>query len=160
MIYTFVWKSRAPPYVHFFGWLLLRDCIQCQANLYHKNILDDATCELCHQAPETSDHLIFHCTIARQFWDHLGWRDQPFPPITELWNMPRPANVSPLHFNTLLLLSCWNIWNPRHDVVFRPQASCLRWLLSSCKEACRLWGCRLRAQDRVLTDTWCNLFTM
>jgi hypothetical protein len=72
-IYIFVWKSRAPPRVRFFGWLLLKDRIQSHANLYRKNIVDDATSELCHQAPETSHHLIFHCNIARQFWDHLGW---------------------------------------------------------------------------------------
>lgn len=60
----------------------------------------------------------------------------------------------------LLLLSCWHIWNHRHDVLFRHQPLCLRRLLSSCKEACRLWSCRLRDQERVLTDTRCNLFSM
>lgn len=159
-IYPFVWQSRAPHRVRFFGWLLLQDRIQCRANLYHRNILEDDICELCHQAAENSEHLIFHCTVAKQFWDHIGYRGLPLPLITELWDMPRPPTVPPRQYNTFLLLCCWNIWNHRHDVVFRQQAPCLRRLLSSCKQAARLWGCCLRPQDRNIVDVWCHLFTM
>lgn len=159
-IYPFVWKSRAPPRVCFFGWLLLKERIQCRANLHRKNILDDDICELCRQNPETVDHLIFHCSVAAQFWNHVRCQGMPLPAIPELWNMPRPAAVPPQHFNTFLLLCCWNIWNHRHDVVFRQQNPCLRRLLTSCKQAARLWSCRLRPHERQIADVWCQIFTM
>lgn len=159
-IYPFVWQSRAPHRVRFFGWLLLKDRIQCRANLYHKNVLDNDICELCQLATESSEHLIFQCTVARQFWEHLGFQGLPLPLVTELWNMPRPPAVPPQHYSTFLLLCCWNIWNHRHDVVFRHQAPSLSRLLSSCKQAARLWSCRLRQQDRNISDVWCHLFTM
>jgi hypothetical protein len=60
----------------------------------------------------------------------------------------------------MILLCCWQIWNHRHDVVFRQLQPSLPRLLHACKEACRLWSCRLRPQDRVYTDFWCNLFVM
>ena len=73
---------------------------------------------------------------------------------------PRPPTIPPKHFNTMLLLCCWNIWNHRHDVVFRHQQPSLRRLLAACKEAARLWGCRLRQRDRHLVDVWCQMFVM
>jgi len=57
-IYNYVWTSRAPTRVRFFGWLLMRGRLQCRANLYYKHVVDNDTCELCRQEPETSDHLI------------------------------------------------------------------------------------------------------
>jgi len=78
-IYNYVWTSRAPTRVRFFGWLLMRGRLQCRANLYYKHVLDDDICELCRQQPETSDHLIFHCTVAKEFWNHLGFQGLPLP---------------------------------------------------------------------------------
>jgi len=160
-IYNYVWTSRAPTRVRFFGWLLMLGRLQCRANLYYKHVLDDDICELCRQQPETSDHLIFHCTVAKEFWNHLGFQGNlPLPSTKQLWDMPRPPTKPPKHFNTMLLLCCWNIWNHRHDVVFRHQQPSLRRLLAACKEAARLWGCRLRQRDRHLVDVWCQMFVM
>ncbi|TVU08333.1 hypothetical protein EJB05_41734, partial [Eragrostis curvula] len=59
--FEFVWHNRAPPRVQFFGWLLVQERIQCKTNLLQKTIVDDAKCEVCSSADETSDHLIFEC---------------------------------------------------------------------------------------------------
>ena len=160
MIDNFVWKSRAPPRVRFFGWLLLHERIQCRANLHNKHVLDDDICELCGQSAETCDHLIFQCTVARSFWNHLGWRDLSIPPVNRLWELPRPAEVPSKLFSTMILLCCWQIWNHRHDVVFRQQQPCLRQLLATAKEACRLWSCHLKVEDRWIVDKWCAMFVM
>jgi len=71
-IYGFVWKSHAPPCVKFFGWLLLKERVRCKINLHKKHVMDSDTCELCGQAPECYDHLIFQCTVARAFWNQPG----------------------------------------------------------------------------------------
>lgn len=36
--FKFVWSSRAPPKVRFFGWLLLHDRLQCRSNLIKKHM--------------------------------------------------------------------------------------------------------------------------
>jgi hypothetical protein len=156
----FVWNNRAPPRVRFFGWLLLNNRIQCRSNLFMKHILEDDICELCGNAVETADHLIFHCPVSSQFWSHIGWAEQDVPQVADLWQMTRPAHIPAKHFSMMILLCCWQIWNHRHDVVFRHQQPSLSRLLHSCKEACRLWSSRLRPQDRSYADLWCNLFVM
>jgi hypothetical protein len=40
-------------------------------------------------------HLIFHCTVAKEFWNHLGWHSLPIPGVNQLWEMPRPPGVPP-----------------------------------------------------------------
>jgi hypothetical protein len=156
----FVWLNKAPPRVRFFGWLLINNRIQCRANLFIKNILDDDVCELCGAAAETADHLIFRCQVASQLWSHVGWDENQLPHVTNLWEFERPQHIPSRHFSMMILLCCWQIWNHRHDVVFRQLQPSLPRLLHACKEACRLWSCRLRPQDRVYTDFWCNLFVM
>ncbi|TVU41193.1 hypothetical protein EJB05_14692, partial [Eragrostis curvula] len=56
--------------------LLLTGRIQCKSNLYMKNIVDADTCELCNRAIETQDHLLFHCSVAQQFWQRAGLHDR------------------------------------------------------------------------------------
>ena len=157
---SFVWRNRAPPRVRFFGWLLVNNRIQCRYNLHLKHVLDDDICQLCGNAAETADHLIFRCLVPSAFWNHIGWTGVNLPEPTHLWEMPRPPHIPAKHFLMIILLCCWQIWNHRHDVVFRHQQPCLSRLLYSCRETCRLWSSRLRSQDRSIADHWCNLFVM
>ncbi|KAK1686739.1 hypothetical protein QYE76_047587 [Lolium multiflorum] len=73
---SFVWDNAAPSRVHFFGWLLVHATILSRASLLKKGILSaNGARFLIYQAPEdTTTHLIFGCTIARQFWAKVGER--------------------------------------------------------------------------------------
>jgi hypothetical protein len=113
--YEFVWRNNAPPRVKFFGWLLVQGRIHCKANLLKKHIIEDDSCDLCAQSPESCDHLLFGCLAARSFWRHLGWDPTSLPSAENLWVMPRPDHIPKELFSTLVLLCCWNIWNHRHD---------------------------------------------
>ena len=146
------------PRVKFFGWLLLQERIQCRANLAKKNILDSDTRELCGQSAENCDHLVFHCPVANSFWTHLGLDSTSLPQVHRLWKMRRPDHIPQVLFSTMILLCCWQLWNHRHDVVFRQQQPSLSRLLATCKAACRLWSCRLRSQDKWVVDYWCDKF--
>ncbi|RLN27672.1 hypothetical protein C2845_PM05G02270 [Panicum miliaceum] len=70
--YEFVWCNRAPPRTQFFTWLLVQERIQCRVNLLMKNIILDATCEVCQEAPEDCDHLVFRCPFSAAVWATLG----------------------------------------------------------------------------------------
>ena len=44
-----------------FVWLLTKNRIHCREALARKNILDDATCEVCKAAVESADHIFSEC---------------------------------------------------------------------------------------------------
>jgi hypothetical protein len=157
-VFSFVWKSKAPQRVKFFAWLLLQDRIQNRCNLLKKHIVDNSTCELCKVAPETSEHLIFHCPVANQLWTLVLGSPMSFPPINELWNLSRPPSLPPKHYNTFVLLCCWCIWNHRHDVVFRQMRPCLQRLSTACRQTCHLWACRLKNEDSTIPNHWSSVF--
>jgi hypothetical protein len=154
--YEFVWRNYAPPRVKFFGWLLVQGRVHCKANLLKKHIVEDDSCDLCSQSSESCDHLFFVCPVARSFWSHLGWDPSLLPSVESLWEIPCPDHIPKELFSTLVLLCCWNIWNHRHDVVFRHLAPSLQRLLASCKATCRDWSCRLSVKD-VKYSRQCNL---
>ncbi|WVZ67745.1 hypothetical protein U9M48_016786 [Paspalum notatum var. saurae] len=63
----FIWKSRAPPRVQFFGWLALRGRLHCRVNLVVKEVVPDDVCAACREEPETTAHILFECRFAAQF---------------------------------------------------------------------------------------------
>jgi len=115
---TFVWRNRAPPRVQFFAWLLTRQRLNCRTNLRGKNLLDDTSCELCASGEEDCHHLILSCPFANQAWQALGM-DATLGDVAKLWALPRPATIPTRHFDSFVLLICWNLWKHRNDVIFR-----------------------------------------
>jgi hypothetical protein len=59
--HAFVWRNFAPSKVRFFGWLLVKSRIQCQANLLRKGILAraDSGCLICAAPLGTVSHIVF-----------------------------------------------------------------------------------------------------
>jgi hypothetical protein len=57
--------------VKFFGWLLAQDRVPTHTSLLKKGILEPskAICPICRSLEETSAHLFYGCSFARQFWE-------------------------------------------------------------------------------------------
>ncbi|CAN6371657.1 unnamed protein product [Urochloa humidicola] len=149
--------NRAPPRVQFFAWLLVQERIQCRANLMKKNIVDDAKCELCNHEAETCDHIIFTYPFARQAWGILGV-DISTANVRVLWELPHPATVPAKHFDSYLLLVCWQLWKHRNDAVFNRALPSMRRLGMTCKEDAMLWSLRWPQEDRLIAESWCQKF--
>lgn len=158
--YAFIWHSYAPPKVKFFGWLLVQQRLHCKVNLFHKQMIQDQTCELCKAAPEDAEHLFTGCSVAQAFWSHLGWSSDDLPSMISPWEVRPPEHIPSNCSSTLLLLCFWEIWKHRHEVVFRGQEPILTRLLLSCKSQSRLWSCRLVPGQAAVVDSWCALFSM
>ena len=68
----FIWHNKAPPRVQLFMWLVQKGRIQCKTNLYKKHIIDSPACSICGAMEETTEHLLFGCVKATEFWEALG----------------------------------------------------------------------------------------
>lgn len=106
--YHFIWHSHAPPKVKSFWWLLVQQRLHCKVNLFHKNMIQDQTCELCKTSPEDAQHLVTDCPVARSFWLHMGWDSSELPQVTSPWNTQLPEHL-PKECSATLLLCFWEI---------------------------------------------------
>ena len=120
-------KTKAPPKVKFFMWLVLHRRIWTANRRLRHGLQDSDDCNLCSQASETCDHLFVGCVTTRQLWYRLllplGLQD--LTPLTEeslgIWWLRQrewlSADSRP-PFDTLLLLITWTIWKERNNRVF------------------------------------------
>ncbi|CAN6206059.1 unnamed protein product [Urochloa humidicola] len=153
----FVWKNKAPPRVQFFAWLLVQERIHCRTNLLKKNIVQDASCEICSHA-EDPDHIIFQCPLAVQVWAALGINTSGCT-VRTLWTVPRPTTVPAKHYSTFLLLVSWHLWKHRNAVVFNQETASHACFWRDCNEDAKLWCYRWQPSDRAIAETWCSLFS-
>jgi hypothetical protein len=148
---SFVWESFAPSKAKFFAWLLMRARIQSRAALLRRHILtaDEAGCEICGEALETADHIMFGCPFAKNFWSAVGWPLPESAHVELLHSYAAPIAFGKSAASTMTILLCWNLWKHRNGVVFRHDQPCLTRLLRACREDAGLWRARL---PRAITD--------
>ena len=65
---TKIWKSRAPATCKFFSWLAAKRRCWTSDRLQRRLLPHPAACPFCDQEPETIDHLLLGCVLARQVW--------------------------------------------------------------------------------------------
>jgi mannosylglycoprotein endo-beta-mannosidase len=75
-----IWRSRAPYSCKFFAWLISRNRCWTADRLQRRGLPAPASCPLCNQEPETIQHLLLGCVVAREVWTwalsrwgKLGW---------------------------------------------------------------------------------------
>lgn len=123
-----VWHNHAPPWVKFFTWLLVHSRIQCKPNLENKTLLDENQCDICHTDSEAVDHIFLECPFVRQFRSSQLVSLTNNPRAATFWELHRPPQLPALHYSTVVLLCCWQIWKHRHDIAFcsmEPSLPCL-----------------------------------
>jgi hypothetical protein len=153
---SFVWQSRAPSRVKFFGWLLSLRRIQTRDTLLRKNILraDECGCPLCPATLETAQHLVIGCPFAQRFWASVG---APFDAdftigivLSDACWPGLPAGSA----STFILLCCWQLWKHRNGVVSDSNTPSLHTLRRRCREDAALWLHRLPAARQADVEDW------
>lgn len=122
-----LWRSKALPRVKFFFWLAIHRRLWTAERRWRHGLQDDSACVLCAQEPETIDHLLIGCMVARQLWFALltALGLQSLAPadsmdVVDWWLTSRAevtADSRPVLDSVVLLIS-WCIWKERDNRTF------------------------------------------
>jgi len=138
-----------------FAWLLVQERIQCRANLLKKNVVQDATCEVCRAGVEDCDHLLFRCPFSSSVWTSLHV-DTAGCSVRHLWCVPRPDAMLEKYYNCFIFLICWQLWKHRNGVIFQSLDPSLTRFWADCIEEAKLWPSRWPRADRCVAEAWCQ----
>ncbi|XP_010490159.1 PREDICTED: uncharacterized protein LOC104767890 [Camelina sativa] len=121
-----VWRTKASPKVQHFLWRCLSNCLSVAKNLSHRHLSRDNSCVRCPHEAESTNHLLFQCTYARQVWAL-----SPIPaPSGGEWSNSLYANM----FFVLNAASLypqrddldkdvpwvlWRLWKSRNELIFK-----------------------------------------
>jgi hypothetical protein len=61
-----VWKAAVPPKVKFFFWMELHGRLWTADRRHRHGLQQNASCALCDQEDETTDHLLLSCVTGAQ----------------------------------------------------------------------------------------------
>ena len=67
-----LWSLNIPPKLKIFAWRACCNILPTKVNLCHRGVIEDATCEACQLGEETSGHMFWECTKARDTWTSMG----------------------------------------------------------------------------------------
>ncbi|KAJ0923638.1 putative RNA-directed DNA polymerase [Helianthus annuus] len=164
MVNNFEWNSWVPRKVNIFGWRTAIDRLPTRAALARRNISMASTCcPLCGEGEETIQHLLTECMVSSVTWQMVsGWIG--IPPIyafttEDLFrvhkNLSGPPKMKKL-VQAIIIISCWNIWKLRNNVIFSGNRVDVSRLLAEIKSTSFLWV-RNRAKMQSLEwSDWCS----
>ncbi|XP_058746522.1 uncharacterized protein LOC131619446 [Vicia villosa] len=67
-------RNLARPRALFTTWMLCHGRLPTKDRLTRFGFIQDSICSLCHNAPESNDHLFFNCRIVKDIWQAiLDW---------------------------------------------------------------------------------------
>ncbi len=111
-----IWKSKVPPRVAFFVWIVAKGKILTMDNLRKRGICLVEWCCLCKKSGESPEHLLLHCSYAQALWSFA------FSLFGISWVMP--AQITDL-------LTSWmgGFAKSRAALVWGEVPHCVMWLL-------------------------------
>lgn len=126
-----LWKTRAPNKCHLFFWLVVHNRCWTSDRLQRHNLRNDVPRALCAQSPEQLDHLLIGCVYSREVWFRVlrkyDWHQ--FAPNSDALLIPwwlatrkRICKERRKAFDSIVVLTAWNIWLQRNTRVFRQQS--------------------------------------
>jgi ribonuclease HI len=115
------WSAKVPPKVRIFAWKLAQNGLATNSNRKSRNLIRDATCQICGRAEETGHHAVVCCTKAfalrqemRRHW--LLHDEQQFRFTGPDWHLILLASIDDdLKAKTLLLF--WRAWHLRNNAI-------------------------------------------
>nr|KAJ0221738.1 hypothetical protein LSAT_V11C200067050 [Lactuca sativa] len=117
-----VWNPLVPDKVNILAWRVCHGKFPCMVNLFNLGISSTNVCKLCHEAPESEDHIFMGCLISSEVWSHVcrWWRALDLSPSScrELLDCKNRLNghqrLKEL-YEAIMLVFMWVIWRFRNS---------------------------------------------
>ena len=111
---------------------------------------------MCEACPvETSHHLFFECTNAREVWSSFHQLVQPHNTVSDTWDASchqfcRETGKSKSEWIIAFMAVLWSVWRQRNEVIFC-HVKMPSWLVvNRAREDAKLWGRYCRNVKRVV----------
>lgn len=117
-----IWSAPIQVRVKHFLWRLARNILPTKTNLKSKGVDVDDTCELCHYANESTNHLFTNCDFFRRsfFVSIIGGHVQDNTDIN-CWLSQILINKSVIFVQAACYL-LHHVWKARNHLVFKMKA--------------------------------------
>lgn len=107
-----------PPKVLSFIWRAVSFCLPTKIQLMSKHVQIDASCPVCHEAPETIYHALVTCRVAAKCWQYFSHSSSTLDFLDfPAWLNNKISGQSRENKAKALTL-CWSIWRARNDLVW------------------------------------------
>lgn len=114
-------------------WLLVQRRILCRTVLLTKRVVQDSTCEICHEAEESPEHIVYGCKLGHDLWQQLNIPSMLSVDLNSLHTISPQGGVPQEEFSAFIALVCWQLWKARNAAVFRNESLSINQVLASCK---------------------------
>jgi hypothetical protein len=111
-----IWRLRAPYGCRFFAWIVSRDRCWMVDCLERRDLPRPVACPLCDQEPETIQHLLLGCVVAREVWawalnhwDRLAWLPAVDTELLQWWASRPCPRATQRYLWTAIILIFWCI---------------------------------------------------
>lgn len=146
-----IWKAWAPGNIKFFAWLLLQDHLWTNDCLQRRGWPKNYFCQLCVRNLESAHHLLWNCQTTIEVWGMVGaregcrqlaphhsWQKSTSPAIMHRMISKTPP-AQRKGANTIMLLTCWEIWKERNSCTFRGKQPAARDIAKAIENSVELW---------------------
>lgn len=115
-----VWRCKIPLKIKFFMWQVLQNRLQTAVNLKRRKWKGSHKCVICGE-PETEDHILFRCSLAKLTWtaikEALGWDRPPTGTQDFLYNWVKRGGRKSNLVLFCLATVWWSLWTTRNKFV-------------------------------------------
>ncbi|GJT85373.1 RNA-directed DNA polymerase, eukaryota, reverse transcriptase zinc-binding domain protein [Tanacetum coccineum] len=122
----FSWRKMVPIKVNILAWKVKLDVLPTRFNLSKRGLdINSILCPICENHAESSSHLFFACSMARDIFHNIAsWWDVKSPHVSsfeewEMWTSSLTLSSRRKQIlEGIIYIGWWSIWNFRNQVVF------------------------------------------
>lgn len=120
-----LWSIPTAPKVRMFMWKVVRNWVACRENLFRRKCSPNPTCQICNDASESIEHLLFHCPWSKAVWFGSGkafWVFHNEIRAVDKWMEDILCGCLSKETSKEVVGDifqiCWAIWKARNNFVF------------------------------------------
>lgn len=140
------WKVLTTPKIRVFLWKAMSDALSVADLINIRGMKVDTRCQACGEAPETINHVLFGCHVARQVWalsniphPRGGFHESSiFSNLSFLINLKREGNW-PSRSSRSWPWLVWNLWKRRNELIFRGNALTMEGVVKKSEDESEEW---------------------